>query len=521
MSSILAFGLAFGLFSDRIPTALARIFSPFADIPPASGVLYSVEPGDAKVLRGEDVTFRVKVERGDPDRLQLEILPDGKGRPLKYDLEKVEPALWRFTLSGFETSFHYRVRGGGTWTRRMRMTVVDRPSIVGLSTILHYPEYMGMPEPRHGVPQVADVTGPVGSTVEIDVESQGDVATGEIQLLGTRPVRVAMVERPERIWFQERLPDGAGTEGTWDWDFRLLARPAHTEPLAAGVHGHRFAGCPGALRGPARRVFVRLRVHRSQEQARGDHGFVARWQGLGSIAPAGATTSSPRASLARLVACGSVSCRRPVSGYGWKCLPGRLTWRARRSGGMGFALSGGRCFWHRAGALPSTHFERQEIYVAATLPMKPAGPNRWVGGFPLERDTLYRVELKNELGHPSKPMKEAKATAIVDEPPQVVLDRPGSDLVLSTPVKVPLSIAAYDDFGLADLVVSVQRGDQGGFIGRPVRHFDHPERSGNFTASLDVPAWNLKPGEQHSLPGGGPRPQGPGADPRIRHPDRR
>ena len=92
-------------------------------------------------------------------------------------------------------------------------------------------------------------------------------------------------------------------------------------------------------------------------------------------------------------------------------------------------------------------------------------------------------------------MKEAKATAIVDEPPQVALDRPGTDLVLSTPVKVPLSIAAYDDFGLADLVVAVQRGDRGGFIGRPVHHFDHPERSGSYTASLDVPAWNLKAGE--------------------------
>ena len=63
-ASVLAFALAFGLLSDRMPTALARIFSPFADIPPASGVIYTVEPGDAKVLRGEDVTFAVKVGVG-------------------------------------------------------------------------------------------------------------------------------------------------------------------------------------------------------------------------------------------------------------------------------------------------------------------------------------------------------------------------------------------------------------------------------------------------------------------------
>ncbi len=494
-TSILAFGLALGLFSDRIPTALARIFSPFADIPPASGVVYTVEPGDAKVLRGEEVTFRVRVQRGDPDRLQLEIQPDGNARSLKYDLEKVEPALWRFTLAGFETSFHYRVRGGGTWTRRQRITVVDRPSIAGLSTILHYPDYMGMPEPRYGAPQVADVTGPVGSTVEIAVDSQGDVATGEIQLLGSRPARVPLVERPERIWFQERLPEGAGTEGTWDWDFRLLARPAHTEPAAAGVHRHRFAGAQVPLQ--VRRDDFLFALVYIDPAARPEAIMIAwhdgkDWEHRAYWGDDKFTEGKPgspgRVHIGPLPPAGQwVRLEVPAAAVD---LGGKMI------GGMGFSLSGGRCFWHRAGALPPTHVERQEVYVAATTPMEPAGPNRWVGGFRLERDTLYRVELKNELGYPSKPMKDAKATAVVDEPPQVVLDRPGADLVLSTPVKVPLSISAYDDFGLADLVVAVQRGDRGGFVGRPVHHFDHPQRSGDFTASLDVPAWNLKPGEQ-------------------------
>ena len=55
-------------------------------------------------------------------------------------------------------------------------------------------------------------------------------------------------------------------------------------------------------------------------------------------------------------------------------------------------------------------------------------------------------------------MKPGKVVAIPDNPPQVVLERPGSDLVLSAPATVPLSISAYDDFGLADIVVSVNAG---------------------------------------------------------------
>lgn len=50
-----------GIFSDRMPTALARIFSPFADIPPATGVFFDVLPGTTKVLRGEPVEFLAKV----------------------------------------------------------------------------------------------------------------------------------------------------------------------------------------------------------------------------------------------------------------------------------------------------------------------------------------------------------------------------------------------------------------------------------------------------------------------------
>jgi hypothetical protein len=45
MIGLLVFATAMGILSDRLPTALARIFSPFADIPPATGVFLDVLPG--------------------------------------------------------------------------------------------------------------------------------------------------------------------------------------------------------------------------------------------------------------------------------------------------------------------------------------------------------------------------------------------------------------------------------------------------------------------------------------------
>ena len=492
-ASALAFALAFGLLSDRMPTALARIFSPFADIPPDSGVVYAVEPGDATLLRGDDVTFTARVEKGEPDRLVLEILPDG-GAALKYDLTKVGPDLWRFPLTGFETSFDYRVRGGGTWSRRKRIAMVDRPTIEGLSTVVHLPEYLGLPGPRVGPPQVADVTGPEGGAVEVVVRAGGDVAEGEIQLLATRSKPVAVLDRTERAWFQERLPDGANREGRWEWDFRILARPAHSEPAAAGVHGHRFvnAKVPFEVRS-GENLFALVYIRPDQKPDAimlswhdGKDGEHRAFWGDDKFTD-GKTGTPSRRRIGPLPEAGTwVRLEVPASA---------VDLEGEAIKGMGFSLSGGQCYWHRAGAVPPDHVDRPELYVAAEFPLKPSADKTWTGRFPIARDASYRVELRNELGHPSRPMKAAKVVAIPDNPPQVVLERPGSDLVLSTPVNVPLSIAAYDDFGLADLVITVQRGDSGGFVGRPVKHFDRPKKSENTLTSLDIPGMDLKPGE--------------------------
>ncbi|HLQ44212.1 MAG TPA: hypothetical protein VK137_05760, partial [Planctomycetaceae bacterium] len=124
------FAAAFGLFSDRLPTALARIFSPFADIPPATGVLFDVQPGTCQVLRGEPIEFVALVSKGKVDRLRLELTPiDGEhaGTTLWHDLKPDDAARWTFRLPAYEHSFQYRVHGGGTWTKLATVTMLERP----------------------------------------------------------------------------------------------------------------------------------------------------------------------------------------------------------------------------------------------------------------------------------------------------------------------------------------------------------------------------------------------------------
>ena len=65
------------------------------------------------------------------------------------------------------------------------------------------------------------------------------------------------------------------------------------------------------------------------------------------------------------------------------------------------------------------------------LPMHSIGKGKWSGRFPLLHDGYYRVHLENELKAANQTMKEGKFTALVDRPPQIVLERPAADLTLS------------------------------------------------------------------------------------------
>jgi len=312
----------------RTLTALTRIAVPWADIPPVASVAYAVFPGDTKLLRGDDLTLVTRVERGAPRKLQVEIHPDKGGKPLRYDLGRRDNGEWTFTLSGYERSFAYRVVGGGTWSKTHRVAVLERPAIVELHTLLHLPAYMGVAEPQVGPPQVADVTGPESSHVEVVAQVKGDVARGEIQ-------RVEIA-----------------TNGV--------------ESVASGV-----------------------------------------------------------------------------------------------------------------------------------LPMTNLGAGKWSGKFMLTSNGYYRVEFQNELGHANKQMSPARFTAIPDVEPQVRVERPGTDIVVGEKDRVPLVIAATDDYGLEQVSVLVTRVVAGtNLVTRlPVKSYPVSQTSDAALGMIDVAGLGLKKGE--------------------------
>jgi hypothetical protein len=194
-------------FGAHLTTALARVFNPFADLPPTSNVEYTVEPGATKVLIGEDLNFVVTVTKGEPESLVVELV--GKDTTIRHSLKKDEDGIWRLGIRGlssergFEQGFTFRVFGGRTWSKESRVDWTERPVLLDTHIKLHFPDYMAISEPRAVAPKQRDVVGPADSRVEVAVDVEGDVAAGEIELLESR---VVSPPNHERRWFNIPLP---------------------------------------------------------------------------------------------------------------------------------------------------------------------------------------------------------------------------------------------------------------------------------------------------------------------------
>ena len=190
----LAFAVVYCLFRQNLPTAMARVFHPFEDIPPVGGVVYTVEPEGGAFLREDRIDFAVRLTCGETDSLSLVLGADnGATRDVPLEQVHADPSLFQLQLDtvsigqAYQNGFHYRVHGGGTWSPRYDVQPVERPLITNVETSVYYPTYMaisgGHPTPR----EAAEIIGPEGAEIEVVVQAEGEFAEGEIQLL--TPVR--------------------------------------------------------------------------------------------------------------------------------------------------------------------------------------------------------------------------------------------------------------------------------------------------------------------------------------------
>ncbi|MBY0229645.1 MAG: hypothetical protein K2W96_10235, partial [Gemmataceae bacterium] len=441
---------AWAAFSDRLPTALARIFFPFADIPPASGVRYAVEPGDKNLLVGEKVRFAARLLEGETSKLRVVVYGKAGTEPRGFALEqdKVDGHVFanRVGLSAadspFREGFTYRVFGGGTWSKLHKVKFVERPVVASAKAFTRLPAYARI-DKLAPVADQATVTGIENGAVVVRVQGKGDVAEGEIQLLEPALARLPADKQEEQAWYDDAPPGGTSTGGNWEWT-KHRRRPVHTEPPSIGTYGHWFQEDPKGLRvgrGDVLFAWVFVPENRKPAMIALEWHDGAGWEhrafwGLDKLRDGKLGTPS-RLRMGDVPAAGEwVRLEVPAA---------KLGLEGKTLKGMGFKLHDGQAFWGRAGTV---RVEADSFKVVKSHPLKAQGENLWEGEFPLVGTGKFRVELRSPEGYASETQAERDFKALPDLPPAVALSLPSVQVDRPKGLPLAFNVDAADDVGI-------------------------------------------------------------------------
>ncbi|HUU11716.1 MAG TPA: hypothetical protein VM431_14410 [Phycisphaerae bacterium] len=492
--------MAMGLALDaRMSAAVRRVLMPTRPIPPVTSVRLQVHPGDTSVLHGQPLRLWATVEGGRVDGLTLRMRPDD-GDWINYPMRRQDDGTFDFTLSAVNNSYEYHVLGGGTWTESRRITMVRRPIVERLAAEVHLPAYMGLPEPRPVDEHADQISAPVGSAIRLEATVTGDVADGTVHLFEAAVQETDQTESRETIWFDDEVPPDAERSGTWRWvnDPVYGGSRAHTfgwdrRPYGFTTRLSRLAVAPGES------LFFYVRIDPKDPPGR----LTVRVTAGGTTHPL--AWDSPGAPLADAEKKGLRYIGHLPEAGAWQRLevPIEKVLGAKPPGpvdldGMAFEIDRGVVTFDRAGSVryvtqsrPQTQLKR-----VADLPMtRDAASGLWVARVPVEADRHLTVEFRNSLGHPSAAMKAIPVVATKDQPPTVLVERPGKSLTVPDPQPVPLMVRVFDDYGVADVSIQVAPRADAFEEGRVLATYDKPETNRLVMAALDTRALKLGPGQ--------------------------
>ena len=507
VGTLLAIGALLALFSDRMPTAVARILRPTAPIAPVSRVKLKPD-GDIKVMLGDEATIGAAVERGTVDGLTCALRAAGK-RWHHYAMQPDGAGRFRYRLAEVREPFEYQIRGGGTWTGIHRIDVIRRPVIQQLDMAVRLPDYMADAEPRPVTARASQVSAPVGAALQL-IADVDDAVAGEIELYERETDEREHRIDDELVWFDDDLPADAVPTGKWDWSTKraFSGTRAHRSDWSGRAHAfttrlNPFAVAPGASffvyawldpADPPERITIVL--------TEGDKEHTLQWQGAeaadGEQGPpdeqgAAEGAAPPDAPQTTLPEPGRwVRLQVPLSRIG----PAERSEPARFAG-MSFAATSGRAWFDRAGSLTSsTAVDRTtSLRKTASIAMtRDAEEGRWTGSIAIEADLRFALSFRNATGHVSAPMKPVPVVAVADRAPSIQLERPGRDLTLREAAAVPLMARAFDDYGIRR--VEMQTGPDAEHLetGRTLAEFDQPHGTRVVLGAIEAHAQPSEPG---------------------------
>jgi hypothetical protein len=483
------------VFYESAPTALERIMRPMADIPPATWLRFKA-PGELSAPVGDPLTIGVDVTRGEIDTLLLHLQqPDG--RWVVYPMQPDGEQRFSYTLSGVMADYRYKISGGSTWTAEYPIHMVPRPIVDALDVAIRLPRYMQRRDPILVADDVRRIEAPVDSHLLLAATVSGDVARGEIVLLKRLVDVHEEVQDEEHVWFEDDLPADAQTDGPWHWStartftglksftFGRTHQPfgftTRLTPLQVPAPGIFYLMARLDAADPPGRITLRLQQDNNQTRA-------FEW-GETSTPAQGQPPAKHLGSLPQPTHWTRLEVPADVLGS----IPGGIKFR-----GLSLEIDRGQAFFDRPGYLTrsSKPVEKVRLETVDTLPLeRDEASGRWLGDVPVAVDRLLTVRFHSALGQASADREPLELIATKDQPPSIVVEKPGLDVVLPAVQPLPIALRALDDWGIA--AIGIQMGSSETALNAVRWHLADAAlgTSPSLTLAIDPKSENLAPNQ--------------------------
>lgn len=123
---------------------MARVLTPWRDLPPLQWTQIAVSPGNVELLQGSDQTLKARISGRSVASAEIHLRPPG-GVWKKVPMEPLKENRFAYKLLGLHEDVEYRVTAGDARSDRYRISVYTAPELRDVSVTYTYPAYTGLP----------------------------------------------------------------------------------------------------------------------------------------------------------------------------------------------------------------------------------------------------------------------------------------------------------------------------------------------------------------------------------------
>jgi len=204
------------IFPTELNTSLNRLLSPWEKTEPVFTTKLTVEPGNARILRGRSLAINLEVTGKAADKARLiytkgDPAADTEPQPQEIDMVRIkgEKRKFGYEIFNINENIEYYVTANGAESERYTVEVFDMPKVTAIEIAYTYPEYTKLkPIIQQGEGNIRAVA---GSQAEVRITTNKAIQSATLTVEAQDPIPMLIPDGRTLTMTLDVLDDGKYT----------------------------------------------------------------------------------------------------------------------------------------------------------------------------------------------------------------------------------------------------------------------------------------------------------------------